>query len=493
MSNTDSYFTCPIADKAISIPDTIAVTDGEKEISYTQCHCLIDQKVRNLKNIGISKSHRVAFLSANSIEFIIHIFALMRIGASFVPINLRWSRETWQKIVKETECKTIFADSNHYDLANSLDLEVYQLRNEMTPEDLEKGRADENLRDLDLESEVSVIYTSGSSGSPKGVRLSNGNFYFNALGSNQNIPLVSGDTWLASTPFFHVSGLAILFRCFLAGKTVFVTNDLSSDSLQKCLTGFKITHISLVPVQLEKIIEDNPSGLNDIKCVLLGGAHINKKLIEKCIQLQLPVYATYGMTETASQIATTSIKDAQSKMGAAVKPLPYLKIRIENEKGDSVASPNVGQIAIRGKVVFKGYLSGDSENTDHTWFRTGDYGFLDNDGYLHLVGRKDDMIISGGENIYPEEIEKVANRFPGIKNCVVIGVENKEWGERPFLFIEKEKDHQFSLDQLNRFLRTNLVKLHVPDEVFMVEEIPRTPIGKFDKEKLKQLVRSQIC
>ncbi len=493
MPNLDSHITCVFAEKAISTPDTIAITDGEKKITYIQCHCLIEQKVQYLKKIGISKGHRVTFFSANSIEFIIHIFSLIRIGAIFVPINLRWSRESWQKIIKETNCRIIFADSNYYDLANNLDLEVYSLGKIQAHNLLNLDCSNKNQYDLDLESEVSVIYTSGSTGSPKGVRLTYGNFYFNALGSNQNILLVPGDTWLASTPFFHVSGLAILFRCFLAGTTVFVTDDLSSDSLQKCLTGFKISHISLVPVQLEKIIVDNSSRLRNLKCVLLGGAPINKNLTEKYMQLQLPVWTTYGMTETASQIATTSIGDAQSKIGTSVKPLPYCEIRIENEKGEPVANPNVGQIAIKGKVVFKGYLSDDSENTDQTWFRTGDYGFLDRYGYLHLVGRKDDMIISGGENIYPEEIEKVVNRFPGIKNCVVIGVENKDWGERPLLFIEKEKDPQFSLEQLNQFLRMNLVKLLVPDEVFVLEKIPRNPIGKIDKTKLKQLAKSQIC
>lgn len=489
----DSTVKCFIAEKAVTTPDNVAVSDSEYELSYLVLHHAINQVAESLQEKGITKNDRVAILSTNSIESLLVFFAIIRLRASFVPVNLRWSEGSWKKIIHETNCKLILADPDHMDFVNmwGLDTNIKEmsgiggfLNTDFT------NKIEQN--EIDIESEVAVNYTSGSSGTPKGVRLSYGNFYYNAIGSNQNIPLMPSDCWLASTPFYHVSGLAIPFRCFLAGATVFVINDLGTKSLQKCISDFNITHISVVPDQLQRLIEKKPAALLDLKCILVGGAPIPKKLIQKCLQLQLPINATYGMTETASQIATSSIDDEICKQGFAAKPLPYREIRIEDEHGIPIATSKIGQIAVSGKVVFKGYISSNCDDSDQTWFQTGDYGYLDENGYLVCVGRADDLIISGGENIYPMEIERVACDFPGVNFCAVFGIENKKWGERPVLFVEQD-EKPFDVKQFQNYLEQQLPKLHVPDKVFALAKLPRTTIGKVDKEKLKQWIRSQTC
>ena len=494
MIDRETRIQCPIAVAASKYPDAVALKDQREEISYVLLNHLVAETRRTLEKTGLSKGDRVAIMAQNSLDYVIKIFALTRIGASFVPINLRWPKSSWNKIISDANCKAVLADVKYMDYPESLTIAIYPLRDSHKEK---VSRPDSRIPKpdaaIDLHSETAMMFTSGSSGVPKGVRLSYGNLYYNALGSNRNIQLRPGDCWLVSLPFYHISGIAILFRCYLAGATAYITPGFNTEAIGGILTENQITHISLVPIMLQRLIERPKFRIlkKDLRCILLGGASAPQDLLTKSIAVELPICTTYGMTETASQITVTVPLESPDKLRTSGRCLPYREVGILDENGNALPAGEEGEIAVRGKVVFMGYLSHETEYDENSWFRTGDGGVIDEDGYLTVKGRLDDLIVSGGENIYPAEIERIAIQYAGLKSCAVIGVKNEQWGQRPVLFIELHDPESFSLAGLREFLEHNLARLCLPELIYSLIEMPRTQIGKIDKEKLKVMIGSE--
>jgi O-succinylbenzoic acid--CoA ligase len=337
------------------------------------------------------------------------------------------------------------------------------------------------------------VFTSGSTGGPRGVRLTAGNHYYNAVASNENIRLSPGDCWLAALPFYHVGGMGILFRSAIAGSSVHIMADFNARDVNRLIDNSSITHISVVPAMLDSII-DARQGREfppTMKAVLLGGAPVSRRLIEKTRALKAPLFTTYGMTETASQICTTSPGDSGDRLLTSGKPLGRCKIRIVAPDGDCLPCGVEGEIQIRGDSVFTGYLHKDPSETflPDGWFNTGDIGLFDDHGYLHVSGRKDAMFVSGGENIHPSAIERIAADFPGVRECTVIGVDDTTWGARPILFVEPISAG-LSIAELNTHLEANLSRLMIPKSIIIIEKMPRSSVGKIDVARLREIFDS---
>jgi len=392
--------------------------------------------VRQLKGMGIKPGERVALSAPTSAEYVVLLLSLWRMKAVACPIDPHWPSKMADAYSARINARHFFKGD---DVQKAVCFDARQ------PAPAVSGD------DLALDQEVTVIATSGTGGAPKAAVHTWGNHFYSAQGSQEVIPLTASDRWLLSLPLYHVAGIAVVVRCFLAGAYVIIPMD---KDLISAIEHNQATHVSLVPAQLHRMLEDpkNHPVLKSLKCILLGGSAVAPYLIERSLSLDLQVYLTYGLTEMSSQVATGKPVDAKTP---CVKILPYRQMRIASN----------GEILVKGETLFKGYGTGSRLHlplTSDGWFQTGDLGVLDAQGCLTVLGRKDNMFISGGENIQPEEIEKALLAIKGVEQAMVVPEENKEYGHRPVAFV---KFHGQAMDpeHLTDILKKDLPRFKIPD------------------------------
>jgi len=438
------------------------------------------------KSLNISPQKHIALCSVNPEYILKSMLALWLKGAVSVPLNPKFPQKQKIELMKNT---------------GSTLLE--QLKSNKTTS--ENYSSFSSLQSIDPDAWGTIVFTSGSTGSAKAVVHSLANHFYSALGANQLMPLNPGDRWLISLPLYHVGGLAIFFRTLLSGATMVVPSEKLT--LAETLTNKKISHLSLVPTQLQRLLQssDGIDSLLQLKLILLGGSPIPETLLDQSEELGLNINTTYGSTEMASQVATGK-KDNH-------RILPFREVRISSEKD---ACP---EIEVRGKTRFLGYLdeSGLSQPFDKNgWFKTGDIGALDvnptkiknfqpenyNVGYrktlndqsdivhtLTVLGRKDNMFISGGENIHPEEIERVMYESGMLDEAIVVPVKDVEFGKRPVAFVQYKKSPNET--ELIQFLKQQLISFKVPDLLLPWPE-ETEPGLKPRREKLSHQAQRQF-
>jgi O-succinylbenzoic acid--CoA ligase len=437
---------------------------------------------QHLKQKGFKTGDRIAIFSQNSVEYAILLLAIYRIGALAVPLNIRYPFNQILEFIKDINCKTIIqSEALHQQEKNpSIDfLEINQLI---------KSENSDNQIDISdkipLHQDATIIFTSGSLSKPKAVLHTFGNHYYNAIGSNLNIFFQRGDKWLLSLPLYHVGGLAILFRAMISGGAVVIPN--KTDPLSDSILKYQPTHISLVSTQLYRLMNDEKvtNHLKKMKAILLGGSSIPPNLIQKSIENELPIYTSYGSTEMASQITTTSPNEQFEKMHTSGKVLNHRQLKMAADR----------EILVKGDTLFKGYVKGERYNLDldsEGWFATGDLGILDSEGYLSVIGRKDNMFISGGENIQPEEIEKELLRIDGVREVIVVPVKNEEFSYRPVAFIDKVDNFPES-DFFEKFLQEKIPRFKIPDYFFPLPDDKKNAGIKSNRFFLKTLAEELI-
>ncbi len=454
---------CPVNEHARRHGDQIAVITQDCTLSYQQLEDALDLATRNLTRLGVKPRERVAIISANTVEYIIALFALWRQGAVACLLSTRLPEEGTRACLKNISCVKSVTGTNFLK---------------------ESGRPARKIVPVtDLNAPADIMFTSGSSGEPQAVALSFGNHYYSALAANEHIPVSSGDRWLLSLPLSHVGGLGILWRTFLAGGTVVVPD--SSADLADSLRKFNVTHVSLVPTQLHWLLSgpQNIAVLQKIKAILIGGGAIPDALIRKAVDARLPVHVSYGLTEMASQVATSERLTKEN-------PLPRGHIL----KNSQVRISDAHEILVKGKTLFQGYVHEkgiDLPLDKQGWFYTGDLGCLNEDGTLTVLGRKDNMFISGGENIQPEEIERHLCHIEGIVQAVVVPIKNEEFGERPVAFVQTKEGMRLSRTQILSSLREYLPSFKLPDQIYSwPDSAPQQGI-KYDRSYLIKLIQGK--
>jgi o-succinylbenzoate---CoA ligase len=320
-----------------------------------------------------------------------------------------------------------------------------------------------------------VIYTSGTTGRPKGAILTYGNHWWSAIASALNLGLVPSDSWLACLPLFHVGGLSILLRSVIYGITAVVHSRFDAAAVNHAIDHDGVSTVSVVSRMLERMLSERgdrpfPSTL---RCVLLGGGPAPLPLLERALVAGAPVVQTYGLTETASQVATLSPEDAVRKVGSAGKPLMGTQVQIGPD----------GEIWVRGPTVSPGYLH-EPPRAD-AWLRTGDLGYLDDEGYLSVLDRRDDLIVSGGENVYPAEVEAALLAHPAVEEAGVYGVPDAEWGARVAAAVVLRSGWVLSADEVSAFCGERLAGYKVPREVEFRAALPRNAAGKLVRRELR--------
>jgi len=428
---------------------------------------------------GVRESDRVALLGNNSVEYILTLMALLRITAVACPISPRLPDGTISKLIELIVCghsisfygydrKTIISGVNRIDTGDILASAA-------------TGRPAGDT--ITLEQDATILFTSGSSGEPKAVLHSYGNHYHSALGSNGNIPFGQDDRWLLSLPLYHVGGIGILFRAVLDGGAVVVPH--ARQNLDETILQHRVTHISLVPTQLYRLIqhtEEITRVSKQLETILLGGGPAPKPLIEETVKYRLPLCTSYGLTEMASQVTTTARSDPPEKLATSGKLLDHRELKISAEK----------EILVRGETLFRGYVEGDQLNrtTDHDgWFATGDVGAIDKDGYLTFTGRKDNMFISGGENIHPEEIENALYLLPSIVEALVVPKEDAEYGLRPVAFVRYAGDSPPDHSALVTHLEKHLSRFKIPDTFHAWPDKTDSVVLKSSRARFAELAR----
>ena len=265
----------------------------------------------------------------------------------------------------------------------------------------------------------SIVFTSGTTGKPKGAQITFGNLYASALASAERLGASPDDRWLCPLPFYHVGGLSILFRSAIYGSAVVLPEATSTEAIIKGLHDSQATLVSLVPTQLYRMLEAGFEPPKSLRLILLGGAAATPELVQRCIERDLPIALTYGLTECASQVATATPDQVRAKPGTVGKPAEGHDVRIVDANGQDVPTGEYGEIVVSGATVMKGYLGQPETNGT---FATGDIGYLDADGDLWIVQRRSDLIVSGGENVYPSEVEAVLRSHPAVEDACVVGV-----------------------------------------------------------------------
>jgi o-succinylbenzoate---CoA ligase len=414
-------FPCPLRSAALAAPKATALVGARGTTSYEELDSMVSAAA--LRFGGLEPGSRVALYLPKDARYIALVLALIRAGHVACPVSDRLPPRGVAQLLERAACSALISEDEQLLQTAAADL------HELEPEALlEVVRYRTEPTDIPLQRSATIIFTSGSTGVPKAALHTFGNHYYNALGSNANIALRPGDRWLHSLPLYHVGGLSILIRCLIAKATVALPEP--GDPLGEAIAGSAATHVSLVSTQLSRLLQED-ADLGGLEAVLLGGGPVPTSLVDEALARGLPLHTSYGLTEMASQVTTTPPDASIEELRTAGRVLPNREVSISGR----------GEIMVRGETLFAGYVEGeelDCPLDPEGWFHTGDLGGLDEDGYLRVRGRIDNLFISGGENVQPEEIEEALCQLEGVDEAMVVPVPDEEFGARPVAYVRTD-------------------------------------------------------
>lgn len=463
-------------------PQKIAIeTEDNESLTFLQLKEQSEVFARKLAHLGIVKGNHIGLLSENKLEMVIAIHALSYLGAVSVFLNTRLKNEELNYQLLDANVSLLLTTDKFKEKGNQLtfkgNVKAFCDINNLPEKQL-------ICRDeIDLTEVFTIIYTSGTTGFPKGVMHTYGNHFWSAVGSSFNLGLREDDAWLVVLPLFHVGGLSTLFKSVIYGMRIVLLDGFDEKKVNNIIFSKKITIASVVTVMLQRLIKElnNRSYPDYFRTMLLGGGPVPKHLLEKSRYKNIPVYQSYGMTETCSQIATLSPSDALDKLGSAGKALFPAQLKIDNKDKEGV-----GEIFVKGLMVTSTYYQNEfatMESFEDNWLKTGDMGYLDDDGFLYIVDRRTDLIISGGENIYPSEIEATLSEMMHIDEVGVAKKKSEEWGEVPVAFIVGNESKISKKDIMN-YAKTRLAKYKLPKEIHFINKLPRNATNKLMRREL---------
>ncbi len=453
--------------------DRIALRAGAATRTYAEMEAEVRLIARRMISLGVREGDTVALMAGGSIDWAILAHAVPRIGATLMPLNTRLAPEEIHDQVIRSNAALILREE---------ELAVPSLPHPiLTIDELRAVRpADGAIPDApDPDRPCALLFTSGTTGRPKGVVLTWANQIASAQACASALDLTADDRWLVCLPLFHIGGLNILYRCALHGACAVLQEKFDPEEANAEIDKASVTIFSAVGIMLRRILEGRrgrafPASL---RAAIVGGGTVERKMIDACPQ----AIATYGLTETCSMVTLVPRDAVGEERASAGRPLAGIALRLVDEDGSALPRGATGAIEVRGPVVMRGYL-GEPPLTPGGWFRTGDLGRLDQAGFLCLAGRREDLIISGGENVYPAEIEAVILRHPGVAEVVVVGAPDATWGEVPLAFVVL-RDAELSIGAIARFLEERLARFKIP-RITLVPKLPRLPNGKPDRARL---------
>jgi fatty-acyl-CoA synthase len=495
-----------IARNAAFSPHKPALVFEGEVLSYRAFFERIETAAKALKaEFGVSRGDRVAILSLNRPDYLVLLYACARLGAMLVPLNWRLAVAEQMFIVSDAAVKVLLLEQAFAEILPALEATLPDTRVvglDFTPPPpgyafdtlLAQATGDSRNPHTDLSCPLLIVYTSGTTGRPKGAVLRQEALLWNGVMSQHMHGLNPDDHVLTVLPFFHVGGLNIQTTPALHyGATVTILPRFTPDAALATIARDRPTLTVLVPATIQAIT-DHPdwaaTDLSSLKAVSTGSQIVPPHLIEQLVARGVPVLQVYGSTETCPIAVYTRLGGDLSRIGSTGLPGLCCEAIVIDDAGVELLSDTLGEIAVRGPNVFFEYWGNAAATREvlrEGWFRTGDIGRRDADGYFFVHDRKKNMIISGGENIYPAEVERVLLEHPDVADCGVIGRPDPRWGEVPVAYVIPRAGCRADAEALKAHVLEQLARFKVPREFIFVEDLPRTALGKVQHFRLKEI------
>ena len=480
-------------------PQKIAVDFEDVTVSYEELNDRSNRAANMLADLGIKRGDRVAVLADNRPEYLEVFFACARLGAIIAPISWRLSEAEMAWQVEDSEPAVIISGQEWSPAAERifsgphLRLGQRQARTGTYDEALASVASEEPVDENSFDSPLMILYTSGTTGRPKGAVLTHGNFFWANLNMLVNADISHDEVSLMFLPMFHIGGWNInTLAIFLKGGTVVLERQFDPVRAIELIPKKQITLLMGVPATYLFMSQQpgfETSDFSSVRLMVVGGAPMPEALLEKYGERGIDIVQGYGLTELAPNALILPMEDAARKMGSAGKPYFFTDTRLLDDSGNLIEGAGTGEIVAAGPVVMQEYWrrpDATSETIVDGWLHTGDVGRVDDEGFFYVVDRKKDMIISGGENIYPAEVENVLYEHPSVSECAVIGIPDESWGETVHAIVVAKEGHEASKEELLRHCRDGLARFKVPRSVEIISEpLPRTPAGKVKKQDLR--------
>jgi O-succinylbenzoic acid--CoA ligase len=473
-------FECPIRAGASRLPEAEALTFAGSRWTYRALDAEVGRWVAALQARGIQAGERVALLAANHAHCVFLFFALGRLGAVFAPLNARLTSAELAPLLEDLCPRVTLAQKS---LADRLPgAELLETWADTLPSPAS------TCEPLEEATPRVVLFTSGTTGRPKGAVLTEGNFRASARCSARNLGVHPAPRWLGTLPLFHVGGLAMMSRTAYDGGCLVLHERFEVHTVNQAIDTEGVTHASFVATTLERVLDARGGRPvpESFQLALIGGGPVPAPLLERARAARLLALQTYGLTEACSQVTTERPAEADGR--TAGPALPGLEVRIVGPEGEVLGPGREGDIEVRGPTVMVGYLNrpeATREALRDGWLRTRDVGVLDERGRLTVLSRRTDLIVRGGENLYPIELETVIASHPAVQEVSVVGVADARWGEVPVAFVVLRPGHTLPED-LGGWCRRSLAGFKVPARFITLEALPRNAMGKVERTLLRQ-------
>jgi len=490
-----------------------------KRWTYAQTWERVNRLANALKKIGAEKGDRIGILQVNCNQYVETYYASAMMGAIFVPLNFRAKSDELSYMITNAEAKILFAGSRYLEMVDAMLPELPTVKHcisidrkdekRLFYEDvIDSASSDESFIEIGDDDITMLMYTAGTTGRPKGVPLRHSAFVSYVL---ENVEPASPDIEernLLTVPLYHVAGIQAMLAAIYGGRTLVMMRQFEVKEWLEAIQKEKATRAMLVPTMLKRVIDDpdfKRYNLSSLKVITYGAAPMPFEVINKAIKMMpwVKFINAFGQTETASTITALGPEDHRiegteeekekklKRLTSSIgKPLPDVEVKIVDEEGKALPSLEVGEIWAKGPRIMTGYWRDEQKTsqvmTRDGWLRTGDMGWMDEEGYIYLAGRADDMIIRGGENISPEEVENVLHSHPKVEEAAVIGVPDPEWGQEPRAVVVLKKGEKATPEEMIEFCRSKLSGFKRPRSVVFIDSLPRNPMGKVLRKKLRE-------
>ncbi|RIW28430.1 long-chain fatty acid--CoA ligase [Bacillus salacetis] len=477
-------------------PEKCAVIDSVTKDSWTYSE--LNERASRLAGLflaqGVGKGDRIALFAANHISYFDFLFACLKIGAVFVPLNWRLSDDELQFVVKDAAPAVMGVQSSSIGQASGLQEDFYMIEIESNSY-LDDFPAAGNLGDPGLAEAdpLAMIYTGGTTGHPKGAVLSHRSIMWNAINTIVSWNLTDKDTTLTCIPMFHTGGLnALSIPILVAGGTVVLSPVFEPVQAVRDLIEYKCSIVLFVPTMYHMLagtMDFKKAKFPDMKVFLSGGAPCPLGIYHTFSSKGLAFKEGYGLTEAGPNNFYINPRDALSRPGSVGKPMLFNSVKIISAEGGEAGTDEVGELYLCGSHLFEYYWNNEEETREawkDGWFHTGDLARKDKDGYYYIVGRKKDMIITGGENVYPLEVENWIEAHEAVEEVAVIGIPDEKWGEKVVAFVTVKRGMNLQAEELEYYCKKKLTKYKIPKNFYTIDQLPKTHVGKINKNELRK-------
>lgn len=506
-----------VSKNATYFRDRLAVVYEGGDLTFGE----VEDRMRRLSTVlsdrGIGEGDRVAYLGLNGPSYIITMLATMRVGAIYVPLNFRLAEPELESVLERSGATLIVAEDSFCQAINAVrdrtSLKTVLLvdddpcapvtgdrpRTEPWSEILESVTSSNAAMPRHFDDPAAILFSSGSTGRPKGIVLTHGNLWWNSVNTDLRMDTQRRDVTLASAPLFHIGALnSFVLRSLVRGGTMVIRRQFDAVEFLDDIERFAINTTFAVPAMLDTLLNVPDVWTRDfssLRTLVVSGSPVPRRQIKIFADHGIVLQQAWGMTEFAPTATHLPPEYASEKAGSAGIPMPYTEVRVVDlVSGEPVEAGTPGELVVRGPNVTPGYWQDPGATAEvfdaEGWFHSGDIGYVDEDGFFFIVDRMKDLIISGGENVYSAEVERVLSTIPGVTDVAVVGTPDSQWGESVVAFCSVAQGVEISLEQIRQVAGEQIARYKLPRRLEIVQSMPRNALGKLDKPKLRSVLLS---